>query len=118
MAETVNMSGYRMCWHDSTRFDTVADMTSRNRFDTMISHLHTNDSSTMKAPDEPEYYKSFKVRPFVDSIKSVFRETEVEDDNSVHELIIAFNRRSSLKQYVRNKPPQMMNKSIYSNWFQ
>jgi hypothetical protein len=44
------------------------------------------------------------VRLFVDSIKSRFREIEVEEYNAVDELIIPFKGRSSLKQYVRNKP--------------
>jgi hypothetical protein len=37
------------------------------------------------------------------SIKSSFQEIEMEDHNSVDELIIPFKGRSSLKQYVRNK---------------
>ena len=41
---------------------------------------------------------------FVDSIISSFQEIEVEEYNSVDELIIPFKGRSSLKQYVRNKP--------------
>jgi len=57
----------------------------------------------MKARDDPEYDKLFKVRQFVDSIKSSFQEIEVEGYNSVDELIIPFKGRSSLKQYVRNK---------------
>ena len=77
---------------------------SRNRFDTMRNYFHINDKETMKARDDPEYDKLFKVRSFVDSIKSSFREMEVEEHNYVDELIIPFNGRSSLKQYVRNKP--------------
>jgi len=40
------------------------------------------------AAHNPEYDKFFKVRPFVDSIKSRFREIEVEEYISVDELII------------------------------
>jgi hypothetical protein len=58
----------------------------------------------MKTRDDQKYDKLFKVRPFVDSVKSSFRETEVEEHNSVAELIVPFKGRSSLKQYVRNKP--------------
>ena len=64
----------------------------------------------MKARDDPEYGKLFTVRPFVDSMKSNFPEIQVEEYNSVDELIIALKGRSSPKQYVRNKPPQMGNK--------
>ena len=58
----------------------------------------------MKACDDSEHDKLFKVRPIVDSIKSSFQETEVEEYNSADELIIPFKGRSSLKQYVRKKP--------------
>ena len=58
----------------------------------------------MKALDDPEYDKLFKVRPFVNSIKSSFREIEVENYNSLDEFITPFKGQSSLKQYVRNNP--------------
>jgi len=93
-----------MYWVDTTRLETIADVMSRNWFHTMRNYFHINNNSTMKACDDPEYDKLFKVRPFVDSIKSSFQEIEVEEYNSVDELIIPFKGRSSLKQYVRNKP--------------
>ena len=45
----------------------------------MRNYFHINYNTTIKAYDDPEYDKLFKVRPFVDSIKSSFREIEVED---------------------------------------
>jgi len=100
MAGIVNTPSYRMYWADTTRLEPM----SRNWFDTMRNYFHINDNSTMKARNDPEYDKLFKVRPFVDSIKSSFQEREVEEYNSVDELIIPFKGRSSLKHYVRNKP--------------
>ena len=91
---------------------------SRNWFDTTRNYFHTNDNRTMKARDDPEYDTSFTVKQFVDSTKSSFQETEVEEYNSVDECIIPFKGRSSLKQYVRDNPPQIGNKSICSHWFQ
>ena len=73
-------------------------------FDTMRNYFHMNDDSTIKDRDDPEYDKLFTVRQFVDSIKSSFQEIQVEEYNSVDELIIPFKGRSSLEQYVRNKP--------------
>ena len=104
MAGIVNMPSYRMYWADTTRLEPIADVMSRNWFDTTRNYFHIKDNSTMKACDDPEYDKLFKARPFVDSIKSSFQEIEVEEFNSVDELIIPFKGRSSLKQYVRNKP--------------
>ena len=64
MAGIVNTPSYGMYWADSTRFDPTADVMSS---DTMRTYFHINDYSTMKAHDDPEYDKLFKVRPFVDS---------------------------------------------------
>jgi hypothetical protein len=77
MAGIVKLPSHRMYWADSTRFDLIADVMSRNRVDTMSKYFHINDNDTMKARDDPEYDKLFKVRPFVESIKSSFREIEV-----------------------------------------
>ena len=103
MAGIANMPSYRMYWA-GTRLEPIADVMSRNWFDTARNYFHTNDNSTMKDRDDPEYEKLFTERRFVDSMKSSFQETEVEEYNSVEERIIPFKGRSSLQQYVRNKP--------------
>jgi hypothetical protein len=104
MAGIVNMPNYRMHWANSTRYNPTADTMSRNRLATLRNYFHIKDNSTIKTRDDPEYDKLFKVRPFVDSIKSSVREIEVEEYNSVDGLIIPFKGQSSLKQYVRNNP--------------
>jgi len=68
MAGIVNMPSYRMYWADTTRLELIADVLSRNWFDTMRKYFLINDNSTMKAHDDPEYDKLFKVRPFVDKL--------------------------------------------------
>jgi hypothetical protein len=60
MEGIVNMASYRMYWADSTRFDPIADVMSRNLFDTMRKFFHINDNSTMKARDDPACDKLFK----------------------------------------------------------
>ena len=92
------MPNYRMYWADTTRLEPITDVMSKNQFDTIRNYFHINDNSTTKTRDDPEYGKLFKVRPFVDSIKSNFQEIEVEEYNSVDELIILFKGRSSPKQ--------------------
>jgi len=70
----VNMPNYRMYWADSKRLEPIADVMSKNWFDTMRKLFHINDNSTTKARDDTEYDKLFKIRPFVFSIKSSFQE--------------------------------------------
>ena len=96
MAGIVNMPSYRKYWADA-RLEPIADVMSRNYFDTTRKYFHINDNSTMQARDDPEYDKLFTARQFVDSIKSSFQEIEVEEFNSVDERIIPFKGRSSLK---------------------
>jgi len=107
MAGIVNMPSYRMYWPESTRFDPIADVMSRNRFDIIRNYFHINDNSTMKAHNDPGYDRLFKVRTLVDSMKPCFLEIEVEEYSSVDGLIIPFKSQSSLKQYVWNKPHKL-----------
>jgi len=57
MAGIANMPSYRMYWADLRRFDPIADVMSRNWFDTMRNYFHINDNSAMKARDDLEYDK-------------------------------------------------------------
>ncbi|XP_068084847.1 piggyBac transposable element-derived protein 2-like [Anabrus simplex] len=104
MAGIVKMPSYRMYWAEKTRYPLIADVMSRNRFDKLRSYFHVNDNSRMKARTDPDYDKLFKVRPFVDKIRENFGKIEPEEHNVVDELIIPFKGRSSLKQYIKNKP--------------
>lgn len=100
----VRMPSYRMYWANETRFAPIADVMSRNRFDKLRNYLHLNDNTRMKARNEENYDKLFKVRPLIDSLKENFSKIEPEDNNSVDEIMIPFKGRNSLKQYVKNKP--------------
>ena len=42
----------------------------RNRFRSILSHLHLNDNSRMPQPGSPEFDKLYKVRPLLDRIRA------------------------------------------------
>lgn len=63
------MPSYRMFWAEQTRFSTVSDAMSRNRFDNLRSNIHFNDNSKMRSREHPNHDKLFKVRPFINAIR-------------------------------------------------
>lgn len=100
----IRMPSYRMYWANETRIPVIADSMSRNRFEKLRTMIHFNDNSTMHSRDHPDYDKLFKVRPFVDAIQKNFVKTANEEYNSIDEIMIPFKGRSSIKQYIKNKP--------------
>lgn len=104
MSGIIRMPSYKMYWARETRYPPIADLMSRNRFETLKSNFHINDNTQCKARDHPEYDKLFKVRPLIDKLRENFLKTEPEEHHSVDEIMIPFKGHSSLKQYVKNKP--------------
>lgn len=100
----VRMPSYRMYWAQETRFPPIADIMSRNRFDKLRNCIHLNNNDNVKPREDINYDKLFKVRPFIDALKSNFSKIEPEENHSVDEMMIPFKGRHTLKQYVQNKP--------------
>jgi len=100
----VRVPQYRMYWARESRYNTIADTMSRNRFDKLRSYFHVNDNSTAAERGNVLYDKLHKVRPFITSIQKNLNNIEAEEYNSIDEFIIPFKGRSSLKQYIKNKP--------------
>jgi len=98
------MSSYRIFWSEQTRFLTISDAMSRNRFDILRSNIHFNDNSKMLPREHPNHDKLFKVRSFINAIRENMRKIKVEDYKVVDEIIIPFKGRSKMKQYNKNKP--------------
>ena len=76
-----------------------------NCFKHIIVALHFNDNSTALLRIDPNYDKLHKVRPITESIlskcKSLYNPGR---ENSVDEAMVGFKGRSSLKQYMPDKP--------------
>ena len=69
----VRMSSYRMYWAKETRFSSIADVMSRNRFDKLRNYIHLNNNTDIKERGDDNYDRLFKVRPFINAIKEIFR---------------------------------------------
>ena len=60
----VRMPNSRMYWENDTRYAPVADIMSRNRFLTILSHLHfVNNLSATE--DQTQGDKLWKIRPWL-----------------------------------------------------
>ncbi|CAH1958842.1 unnamed protein product [Acanthoscelides obtectus] len=104
MSGIVRMPSYRMYWAQETRYSPIADTMSRDRFDKLRTQIHCNDNTNMLTHDHPDYDKLFKIRPVIDALKLNMSKIEQEEYNSVDEIMVPFKGRSSLKQFIRNKP--------------
>lgn len=104
MTSVVRMPSYRLYWADNTRFAPIADVMSRNRFDTLRSYFHINDNTNILEINHVNHDKLFKVRPFIDSVKQNMRKIETDEKCAVDELIVPFKGRCAMKQYVSSKP--------------
>ena len=83
----------------------IASKISRDRFFELGRYLHFADNSTLAPPGSAEYNKIGKVQPLVDSLLEAFQSVyNPQRDTSVDEAMIRFKGKSTLKQYMPNKP--------------
>ncbi|KAL3245293.1 hypothetical protein MRX96_047031 [Rhipicephalus microplus] len=101
---TVRVPHFLMFWQCGTRFEPVADLMSRNRFEAIHQCLHMNDNCQAKPRDAECHHRHFKVRPLVKQLKKNMKAVAPEERQSADEQIILFKGRSPLKQYMKSKP--------------
>lgn len=95
---------FHMFWQNGTRFAAVADLMTRNRFETIHSSLHMNDNLQAKPRNTDGHDRLFKVRPLVDQLRRNMKIVAPEEKQSIDEQIIPFKGRSHMKQYLKSKP--------------
>lgn len=98
---------YRDYWssnpqlHDSY----ISSLMTVNRFGFILNHLHLNDNTKEPKKGETGYDKLYKIRPLIDELNKTFKQCwKPGKYQSVDETMIKFKGRSSLKQYMPNKP--------------
>lgn len=64
--------------------------------------LHTVDN--MQVPQAEKEDKVWKLRPWILALQQNLAKIEQEEYNAIDEIMVAFTRRSTLKQYMPNKP--------------
>lgn len=100
----VQMPGVRMYWEADTRYSPVADVMSRNRFQSLLTSLHFVNNLTVSEMEQKSD-KLWKLRPWLDAFREKCLKVVPEEHNSVDEMMIPFRGKfSSIKQYMRGKP--------------
>ena len=74
-----------------------ARIMSRARFPEILRYLHLNNNATMPQRDDESYDKLYKVRPFIESLKT-------NCEQSIDEAMVKYKGRTVLKQYIPMKP--------------
>lgn len=83
----------------------ISSIMPRNRFTWLLGNIHLNDNSKQPKKGEASFDKLYKVRPLLkylgDTFLSCYKPTKRQ---AVDESMIRFKGRSSLKQYMPQKP--------------
>ena len=97
----VRMPSVRNLWEHQTRYEKVANVMSRTRFEQIKRFLHCNDNNEIANDCQDVLYK---IRPLVDHLKNKFQQFTPTEYLCIDEQMVPFKGRSRLKQYNPNKP--------------
>lgn len=91
----------RMYWQGDTRHTTVAEVLSRDRFESLTRCLRVSPPEAAAAPRNPFSF----VRAFIDSLNHSFpRHWNPGRHLALDESMVSFRGRSDIKQFVPGKP--------------
>jgi hypothetical protein len=91
----------RMYWQGDTRHGTVAEVLSRDRFESLTRYLRVSPPEAAAAPRNPFSF----VRAFIDSLNLSFpRHWNPGRHLALDESMVSFRGRSDIKQFVPGKP--------------
>lgn len=83
----------------------ISSYMSRDRFKWLLGNLHANDNSLLPRRDSPEFDKLYKLRPVIQTLSDTFQQCyKPSKIQAIDESMIRFKGRSSLKQYMPQKP--------------
>lgn len=93
----------RLYWARQTRVTAIADVLTRDRFFLLRSNIKVvNDLDV--TDDEKKTDRLWKLRPFIEMIRSACLKLPRSPSASIDEQIIPFTGERTLKQYVPGKP--------------
>ena len=83
----------------------IASRISRQRFFEIKRYLHFVDNATIVRRGEEGYSRLQKIQPIIDEVRQAcIKNYNPHQDNAIDEAMIKFKGRSSLKQFMRDKP--------------
>ena len=94
-------------WSTDTalHYHPVASRISRSRYTQLKKYLHFVDNRCISKAGEEGYNRLAKIQPVIDHVRQAFLSKFLPNcQNSIDEAMIKFKGRSTLKQYMPNKP--------------
>ena len=83
----------------------ISSRITRDRFFEIQRYLHFSDNSPLVAPGNDGYDRLGKIRPVIEMIlEQILTVYNPHKEVSIDEAMIPFKGRSSMKQYIPNKP--------------
>lgn len=102
-----SLPSMRLYWSRDENFhcERIARVMSIKRFLKILGYLHLADNSQMPARGDPNFDRLYKVRPLLDYFGEKFKISFSPSRYvSIDESMVAFKGRSSMKQYMPQKP--------------
>lgn len=97
------MPGNRCYWETDARYEPVAGVMSRNRFQLILTVIHFVENNHVSEEERAD--KLWKIRPWLEKFRSNCLKVVPEEQNSIDEMMIPFKGKfSKLKQYIKGKP--------------
>ncbi len=95
----------RMYWGNFTHVPATSETMPQNRFDEILSILHTNDNGKAVPASSAGHNKLHKIQPLIDHFRTVFKDlVEPETCEAVDEMMIPFKGYHSAKMYMPKNP--------------
>lgn len=85
-------------------FHPIQNTLPRNRFDAIRRFIHFNDNDAIPAKNSAEYDRLYKIRPIVNYFNERFETVPLPQHVCVDEQMCATKMKSTLRQYLANKP--------------
>lgn len=98
----VDMHRVRAYWENGSRYELVAEVMSRNRFEKIASSLHFADNDTVT--EDVKEDKCWKIRPWLSALRNNMLRIPQEKKSAVDESLVPFRGRCHIRQYMPNKP--------------
>lgn len=82
----------------------ISSLMNVNRFGFLLSNIQLNDNSVVSKEGEPNFDKLYKIRPFIDGLKTKFQvHYNPTEKESIDESMVKYKGRSAFKQYMPKK---------------
>lgn len=101
------LPSYKDYWSSSPvlRDSYISSCMSSKRFSCLLGNLHVNDNILQPKKGERGFDKLYKIRPLLSTLSETFKNSYSSlEFQSIDESMIKFKGRSSIRQYMPNKP--------------